>query len=107
MWPSKRRSLAAESKALLERLHARRWKNDAEREELLRAVAALPSLEAEDVAWMAVEPEVPLRQAGLALLKRFPYEGSAAALFPHLAAKNEAARRQAMSALEQLAGGAF
>jgi len=107
MWPSKRRALAAESKALLAKLHARGWKNDAERDELLRAVAGIPSLEPDDVAWMAVEPEVPLRQAGLALLKRFPYEETSAALFPHLGSKTEAVRRQAMSALEQLAGGNF
>ncbi len=105
MWPTKRRTSGPE--ALLGKLRARGWKNDAERDELLKAVAAAPDLEAEDVAWLAVEPDVALRQAGLAFLKRFPYEASSAAIFPFLASKTEAVRRQAMAGLETLAGGNF
>src|SRR5438105_4513638 len=107
MWPSKRRAQAAESRSLLAKLRARGWKNDAERDELLKAVNAIADLEAEDVAWMTVEPDVALRQAGLAFLKRFPYEAASAAVFPFFASKTEAVRRQAMASLEQLAGGNF
>ncbi len=62
---------------------------------------------AEDVAWLAVESDVALRQGGLAMLKKFPYEESSASLFPFLASKTEAVRRQTMQSLEQLAGGNF
>ena len=105
MWPTKRK--ASELDALLTRLHARRWRNEAERDELLRALGAAPNVEPEDVAWMAVETDPALRQSGIAFLKRVPYEAASAALFPHLASRTEAVRRQAMSALELLAGGAF
>ena len=105
MWPKKRRAPGPE--ALLGKLRARAWKNEPERESLLQALAAAPHLAAEDVAWLAVEPDGALRQAGLALLKRFPYEAAAAALFPFFASKTDAVRRQAMQSLETLAGGAF
>ena len=105
MWPNKRK--ASELDALLNRLHSRRWRNEAERDELLRTLAAAPNVEPEDVAWMAVETDPALRQSGIAFLKRVPYEAASAALFPHLASRTEAVRRQAMSALELLAGGAF
>ena len=105
MWPTKRK--ASELDALLTRLHARRWRNEAERDELLRTLAAAPNVEPEDVAWMAVETDPALRQSGIAFLKRVPYEAASAALFPHLGSRTEAVRRQAMSALELLAGGAF
>jgi len=105
MWPTKRK--ASELDALLNRLHSRRWRNEAERDELLRTLAAAPNVEPEDVAWMAVETDPALRQSGIAFLKRVPYEAASAALFPHLASRTEAVRRQAMSALELLAGGAF
>ena len=105
MWPTKRK--ASELDALLTRLHARRWRNEAERDELLRALGAAPNVEPEDVAWMAVETDPALRQSGIAFLKRVPYEAASAALFPHLGSRTEAVRRQAMSALELLAGGAF
>jgi twitching motility protein PilT len=59
------------------------------------------------VAWLGVESDVALRQGGLAMLKRFPYEEASAALFPLLSSKTEAVRRQTMQALEQLAGGNF
>ena len=105
MWPTKRK--ASELDALLNRLHSRRWRNEAERDELLRALGAAPNVEPEDVAWMAVETDPALRQSGIAFLKRVPYEAASAALFPHLGSRTEAVRRQAMSALELLAGGAF
>ncbi len=105
MWPTKRK--ASELDALLTRLHARRWRNETERDELLRTLGAAPNVEPEDVAWMAVETDPALRQSGIAFLKRVPYEAASAALFPHLGSRTEAVRRQAMSALELLAGGAF
>jgi twitching motility protein PilT len=105
MWPNKRRAPGPE--ALLGKLRARGWKSEAERDELLKAVAAAPDLEAEDVGWLAVESDVALRQAGLAFLKRFPYEATSTAIFPFLASKTEAVRRQAMLGLETLAGGNF
>jgi twitching motility protein PilT len=105
MWPTKRRAPGPE--ALLGKLRARSWKNDAERDELLKAVGEAPDLEAEDLAWLAVDPDVALRQAGLAFLKRLPYEAASTAIFPFLAAKAEPVRRQAMQSLETLAGGNF
>jgi len=105
MWPTKRRAPGPE--ALLAKLRSRGWKTEAERDDLLKAVAAAPDLEAEDVAWLAVESDVALRQAGLAFLKKFPYEATSTALFPFLASKTEPVRRQAMQALETLAGGNF
>src|SRR4051812_35375746 len=105
MWTPKRK--ASPSDALLGKLRARAWKNEADRDELLKAVAAAGELEAEDVAFLAVDSDAAVRQAGLALLKRQPYEASSAGIFPFLASKTEAVRRQAMQALEQLAGGSF
>ncbi len=105
MWPNKRK--ASELDTLLGRLHSRRWRNEAERDELLKTLSAAANIEPGDVAWLAVETDPALRQAGLALLKRFPYEAASAAIFPHLGSRTEAVRRQAMSALELLAGGAF
>ena len=105
MWTPKRK--ASPSDALLGKLRARAWKNEAERDELLKAVGAAGELEAEDLAWMAVESDATVRQAGLTLLKRQPYEGTSAAIFPFLASKTEAVRRLSMQALEQLAGGSF
>jgi twitching motility protein PilT len=105
MWTSKRRASGAE--ALLAKLRSRGWKTEAERDELLKAVAAAPDLEADDLAWMTVESDVALRQAGLAFLKRLPYEATSTAIFPFLASKTEAVRRMAVQALETLAGGNF
>ena len=105
MWPNRNKAPAAE--ALLSKLHAHGWKTDAERDELLRSVAALPEVEAEDLAWMAVESDPAVRLAGLTLLKRLPWEASSTALFGYLSSKTEAVRRLAMTALEGVAGGAF
>ncbi len=105
MWTTKRRAPGAE--ALLDKLRARGWKTDVERDEILKAIAAAPDLDADDLAWLAVDPDVALRQAGLSFLKRFPYEATSAAIFPFLASKTESVRRQAMASLETLAGGNF
>src|SRR5689334_20476209 len=104
-WPIRRKAPAAE--ALLSKLQAHAWKNDAERDELLRSIAALTDVAPEDLAWMAVESDPAVRQAGLALLKRLPWEASSPALFGYLSSKTEAVRRLAMVALETVAGGAF
>ena len=105
MWPTRRSATGAE--ALLDRLRSRNWKTEVERDEILKAVAAAQELEADDLAWLAVDPDVALRQAGLSFLKRYPYEANSAAIFPFLASKTEAIRRQAMASLETLAGGNF
>src|SRR5262245_28974673 len=105
MWATKRKASAAD--ALPGKLRSRQWKTEAERDELLKSVGAANDLAPEDFAWLAVEPDVALRQAGLAFLKRHPYEAVSQALFPCLGSKTEAVRRQAMQALEQLAGGNF
>jgi twitching motility protein PilT len=105
MWPAKRRASAAE--ALLGKIRARGWKNESERDELFKAVSAQPELDAEDVAWMAVEQDASVRSGGLGILKRVPYEAASAALFPFLGSKTEPVRRTAMQALEQLAGSGF
>jgi twitching motility protein PilT len=105
MWSNRRKAPAAE--ALLSRLQAHGWKNDAERDELLRTIAALPELEADDLAWMAVESDAAVRQAGLTLLKRLSWETSSPALFRYLSSKTEAVRRLAMVGLETVSGGSF
>src|SRR5450432_162060 len=105
MWKTKRRAPGAE--VLLEKLRSRGWKTDVERDEILKAIAAAQDLDADDLAWLAVESDVALRQAGLSFLKRYPYEATSAAIFPFLASKTEAVRRQAMQSLETLAGGNF
>ncbi|HEX4440716.1 MAG TPA: PilT/PilU family type 4a pilus ATPase [Thermoanaerobaculia bacterium] len=104
-WPIRRKAPAAE--ALLSKLQAHGWKNDAERDELLRSISALSDVAPEDLAWMAVESDPAVRQAGLGLLKRLPWEASSPALFGYLSSKTEAVRRLAMVALEAVAGGAF
>ena len=43
MWPTKRK--ASELDALLTRLHARRWRNETERDEMLRTLGAAPNVE--------------------------------------------------------------
>jgi twitching motility protein PilT len=106
MW-TRRRAIAAETRALLAKLKARGWRSDAERDDLLRRVEALKELEPEDVAWAAVDADAVLREKGLAWLRRFPYEAAAEALFPQLASRAEPVRRAAMQALEALAGPGF
>ena len=107
MWSRKRLIHAAETRALLARLRSKGWKTEAEREETIHRVSAIPGLEAEDIAWLAVEQDPSLRQAGLNLLRQFPYETAAEAIFPFLGERAEAARQAAMQALEGLAGTAF
>jgi twitching motility protein PilT len=105
MWPTKRRAPGAE--ALLEKLRSHGWKTEAERDEILKSVGAAPDLDADDLAWLAVDADAALRQAGLSFLKRYPYEAASAAIFPFLASQTDLVRRQAMLSLETLAGGNF
>jgi twitching motility protein PilT len=106
MWRRKR-AMAAETRALLAKLKARGWKSDGERDALLRQVETAAELEPEDVAWMATETEAALRQAGLSILRRVPYDRAAEALFPMLATRSDALLRATMQSLEALAGASF
>ena len=106
MW-QRQRTVAAETRSLLAKLKAHGWKAEGERDELLRRLSAIKEIEPEDVAWMATETDAALRQAGLAILKRFPYEKAAESLFPMLATRSEALLRAALQALEALAGATF
>jgi len=107
MWSRKRLIHAAETRALLARLRSKGWKTEAEREETIQRVSSIPGLEAEDIAWLAVEQDTSLSQAGLTLLRRFPYETAAEALFPFLAQRAAAIRQATLQALEALAGTGF
>jgi len=107
MWPKKRHRPTAEARALLSRARARAWKSEAERDELLERLAALRSLEPEEVAWLAVDSDPALRQRGLALLGAFPYDAAAQSLFAFLASRTEQVRRMAFEALANLAGPGF
>jgi len=106
MW-KKQRALTAETRALLARLKSRGWKGEADRDELLKRLAAVRELEPEDVAFLAIEPDPVLRQAGASVLKRFPYDRAAEAFFPMLGMRSEAVRRATLQALESLAGATF
>ncbi|HEV8231869.1 MAG TPA: PilT/PilU family type 4a pilus ATPase [Thermoanaerobaculia bacterium] len=97
----------AEARAVLGKARARAWKSDAEREALLDQIAALRALEAGDVAWMAVDSDPSLRQRGLSLLERFPYEDAERVLYSSLVSRTEAVRRAAIEALAALAGPSF
>jgi twitching motility protein PilT len=107
MWARKRQVKSAEVRALFTRVRAKGWRTENEREEVLRQLAAVPGLEARDVAWMAVESDPQLKQAGLTLLKRWPFDTAAEALLPLLGERTDAVRRGTMAALEALAGSAF
>jgi twitching motility protein PilT len=104
MWRKRRRSAPAEAHNILSRLRSHVWASEGERDELLRRVAAYESLQAEDVGWMAAESDPVLREPGLAILKRLPFEAASEAIFPFMSAHGEQARRQAMSSIEALAG---
>jgi twitching motility protein PilT len=107
MWARKRPADSAEVRALFARVRAKGWRTELEREEVMRQVAAVPGLEARDVAWMAVETDVHLKQSGLTLLRRWPFDTAAEALLPLLAERNDLVRRATMTALETLAGTSF
>src|ERR1017187_3321827 len=107
MWSKRRRSPPAEARALLAGLRNHAWKSDAEREDLLRKLAAVNGLAPEDTAWMTADSDAGLRQAGVALLQRFPFEAAAEAMFPFLAAHGDAARRFISASVEAVAGPQF
>ena len=107
MWTRKRKVDSPEVRALFARVRARGWKSEVERDELMKQVAAVSGLEAGDVAWMAVEQDTQLKQAGLTLLKRWPYDTAADALLPLLGQRTEGIRRNTMAVLEALAGTSF
>jgi twitching motility protein PilT len=107
MWATVRHGASGEARALLAKLHSHGWKNEVERDTILKRLEGTESLGAEDVAWMVVDTDATLRQAGLSVLQRIPFEEGAEALFPHLASRTEGLRRLAMQALQSLAGPSF
>jgi len=104
MWAKRRRVAPAEARAILPRLQVHQWKSDAERDDLLRRLTSIPGLAAEDVGWMVGEADDSLRQSGLAILRRFPFEQSSVAIFPLLSTRTEQTRGHAVAALETLGG---
>ena len=107
MWSKKRRSPPPEARALLTRVRGHTWRSDGERDELLRRIAAETSLEADDVGWMAANTDSAVRQSGIAILQRFPFDVASAAMFPFLAGHGDTARRHVAVSLEALGGAAF
>ena len=107
MWSKKRRSPPQEARNLLNRLRSHTWKNDAERDDLLRRLAAQSGLDPEDWAWMGAESDAGLRSAAISALQKVPFEKASAAMFPFLAAHGEAARKNISAAVEAVAGSAF
>ena len=97
MWTKKRRSAPPEARALLTRVRTHGWKSDAERDDLLRRIGALPEFDPEDVGWMVANADGSVRQAGVGLLQRFPFPDASAAMFPFLTAHGDAARRNVMA----------
>ena len=67
----------------------------------------MQGLEPEDVAWLAADSDALVRQAGLEILQRFPFDAAAASLFPLLSARADQSQRQAMAAIEALGGASF
>jgi hypothetical protein len=105
MWTRKRQVDTPEVRALFNRVRGKAWKSEAERDELFKQVAAIPGLEPRDIGWMAAEQDSQVRQAGLTLLKRWPFDAAAEGLLPLLGQRTDAIRRNTMAALEALAGG--
>ena len=104
MWAQRRRVAPAEALAILSRLETSEWKNDAERDDLLRRLAAIPGLPPEEIGWMAGESNDAIRLAGLAMLRRLPFEQASEALFPLLSSRTEQTRIRAIASLETLGG---
>jgi twitching motility protein PilT len=88
-------------------VRGRAWKSEEERNSLLAEIAALKALDAEDVAWLAVDSDAALRQRGQTLLQQFEYDEAAGALLPFFVSRTEAVRRLAIESLAGLAGPAF
>ncbi|MEO8430171.1 MAG: PilT/PilU family type 4a pilus ATPase [Acidobacteriota bacterium] len=107
MWSKKRRSPPPEARALLTRVRGHIWKSDGERDDLLRRISAETTLEAEDVGWMAANADPSVRQSGIAILQKFPFEAASAALFEFLAGHGDAARRNVSASLELVGGASF
>jgi twitching motility protein PilT len=104
MWAQRRRVAPAEALAILSRLETSEWKNDAERDDLLRRLAAIPGLPPEEIGWMAGESNDAIRLAGLAMLRRLPFEQASEAIFPLLSSRTEQTRIRAIASLETLGG---
>ncbi len=107
MWSKKRSVDSPQVRALFARVRAKGWKSESEREDLMRQVVAIPGLEAQDVAWMAIDQDPQIKQSGLTILKRWPFDTAAEALLPLLGQRTEGIRRSTMAAIEALAGASF
>jgi len=107
MWAKRRHKPTAEARTLLAKAHARGWRNEDERKALFDEISALRTLDAADIAWLAVDSDGALRATGQALLGRFGYDDAAAALFPYLLSRTESMRRLAIENLASLAGPKF
>ncbi|HEY6051946.1 MAG TPA: HEAT repeat domain-containing protein, partial [Thermoanaerobaculia bacterium] len=107
MWTKKLRSTPPEARALLTRVRTHGWKSDAERDDLLRRIGALENLDPEEVGWMVANTDSAVRQAGVAVLQRHPFEEASAAMFPFLAGHGDAARRNVAASLEAVGGASF
>lgn len=107
MFGKKHRPPPPEARALLTRLRARSWKGEVERDELLKKLTPFQGLDPEYVGWLAADHDAGLRQAGLVLLNRVPWEAAAESLYPFLSNHGEQARKNAMASLEVLAGPGF
>src|SRR3954470_12189562 len=107
MWSKKLRSTPPEARALLTRVRTHGWRSDAERDDLLRRIASLENLEAEEFGWMVANADAAVRQTGVGVLQQHPFEEASAAMFPFLAGHGEAARRNVAASLEAVAGATF
>ncbi len=107
MWTKKKAADSPQARELFARVRSKGWKSDSDRDELMKQVAAIPGLEASDVAWMAVDQDPQIRMGGLTVLKRWPFDTAAEALLPLLGQRTEGVRRNTMAALETLAGAFF
>ena len=107
MWPRRRHRPTADARALLAKAHAQAWKDSAERETILEEIAAIRNLQAEDVAWLVVDPDLALQGWGEKLLARFDHAEVVTAMYPFLVARTEMIRRLAMDALATHAGPSF
>ncbi|HEU5249421.1 MAG TPA: PilT/PilU family type 4a pilus ATPase [Thermoanaerobaculia bacterium] len=107
MWPKRRHKPAADARVLLDQARASSWKTDEERDALLKQIAAIRNLDAQDVSWLVVDTDPALRQCGQNLLGRFPYEDVLHSLHPFFVSRNDGLRRLAIEALAAYVGPKF
>jgi HEAT repeat protein len=89
-------------------LKAKQFTSEAQKKALVDKFVALTEYEPEHVAWAAADPAPELRQAAMALLKRYPDQKLVlAALTPLLRTRSEAQRRGVQRFIQELAGADF